>query len=139
MAFHAQCRPDRRRRSWKQSRQRNPILTEVLRGPARPGKKRVAAASSLVDLHRLLHDFPETSLLPDFGLVFPRGTLWPKSHNALFDFSRRPEGAGWIGRKASEAKELSAGAERDDRRRAYSTGRKSFTVKPVIAGTRRIP
>lgn len=76
-------------------------------------EKRDSAASLLAELNRLLREFPRTHSLPAAESMHPRRSLWPEPHNALFDFSRNPEGAAWIDSKASEARRIIGGAAED--------------------------
>jgi hypothetical protein len=54
---------------------------------------RRAMARELVRFHRLA---TETGLRPRREFLRPDGALWPKPHNALFDFEATASGAEWI-------------------------------------------
>jgi hypothetical protein len=54
---------------------------------------RRAMARELVRFHRLA---TETGLRPRREFLRPEGALWPKPHNALFDFEATASGAEWI-------------------------------------------
>jgi Phosphotransferase enzyme family len=60
----------------------------------------------LIDLAREVPDIPGL----DKGWRWPKkGKLWPKPHNALFDFEATAEGAEWIEEVAEEARKVTDG------------------------------
>jgi hypothetical protein len=64
---------------------------------------RRAMARELVRFHRLATG---TSLRPRREFLRPEGGLWPKPHNALFDFDATAPGAGWIDEIAAAARAI---------------------------------
>lgn len=62
---------------------------------------RRAMARELVRFHRLA---TETGLRPRRAFLRPEGALWPKPHNALFDFEATTAGAEWIDEIATAAR-----------------------------------
>jgi hypothetical protein len=65
---------------------------------------RRAMARELVRLHRLA---TATGLRPRREFLRPEGALWPKPHNALFDFEATARGAEWIDEIATVARAAS--------------------------------
>lgn len=68
---------------------------------------RRAMARELVRFTRLA---TATGLRPRRTFLRPEGALWPKPHNALFDFERTAAGAEWIDEIALAARSASDGA-----------------------------
>jgi hypothetical protein len=64
---------------------------------------RQAMARELVRFHRLA---TETGLRPRRVFLRPEGALWPKPHNALFDFEASASGAEWIDEIALAARAI---------------------------------
>jgi hypothetical protein len=64
---------------------------------------RRAMARELVRFHRLA---TETGLRPRRAFLRPEGALWPKPHNALFDFEATAAGAEWIDEIATAARAI---------------------------------
>lgn len=64
---------------------------------------RRAMARELVRFHRLA---TETGLRPRREFLRPEGSLWPKPHNALFDFEATAAGAEWIDAIAAAARAI---------------------------------
>ena len=62
---------------------------------------RRAMARELVRFHRVATD---TGVRPRREFLRPAGQLWPKPHNALFDFEATVAGAGWIDEIAAAAR-----------------------------------
>jgi len=65
---------------------------------------RRAMARELVRFHRLA---TATGLRPRRQFLRPEGALWPKPHNALFDFEATARGAEWIDEIAATARTAS--------------------------------
>jgi hypothetical protein len=64
---------------------------------------RRAMARELARFHRLA---TETGLRPRRAFLRPEGALWPKPHNALFDFEATTAGAEWIDEIATAARAI---------------------------------
>jgi hypothetical protein len=64
---------------------------------------RRAMARELARFHRLA---TETGLRPSREFLRPEGALWPKPHNALFDFEATTAGAEWIDEIAAAARAI---------------------------------
>jgi hypothetical protein len=61
--------------------------------------KYLAKFSEIVDRHQF-------ELLYTFMQLSTKGKLWPDPHNVLFDLKKSQRGAGWIAKKAREAKKI---------------------------------
>jgi hypothetical protein len=82
---------------------------------------RRAMARELVRFHRLA---TETGVRPRREFLRPEGALWPKPHNALFDFEATTSGAEWIDEIAGAARAIT-----DNRVGAAVVGHTDWSAK----------
>lgn len=75
---------------------------------------RKAIATALRELIQLLRHVEQDGIDPTpFDLRLPSDVLWPKPHNAIFDFEATREGAEWIDELAWKAKRIIEADERE--------------------------
>jgi Phosphotransferase enzyme family len=85
------------------------FVDEGEHGDAHDPSIRHTMAETLARLIDLAREIPDIRGL-DKGWRWPmKGKLWPKPHNALFDFETTAEGAEWIDEVAEEAKKVTDG------------------------------